>query len=400
MLRIRNQKNNFYKFLILSLLCLSIAVSSINNDKMNLLNGISISFNLGFFRTTVVYLFLILFIFLASLFLLNKKLINKNSITTLLILYLIYQLLSLIISIVYGQKITAWILTNVFYPVFALIFMKKNWDTNINIGYLLNKIKLFIYLAILIGTVALIARRSCQFLDLLCISLLFLSYELLQGKNIKAILLIIGLALVSGFNLTWLFSFLFIVLTASVYYLRHLSFRRLIFISITIILALCLIGFYGFLTHTNLAPKLPAKERFAKIQLFQATGRTALWQKYLYRYEGGPFELLFGHGSGFKYTVFYEGEVHILGHLHNIFFDEFYKRGLIGLLLLLSIIVVSLKRRALNYLRLFFVALLIYGQSELITAYGISGIFFWMTIGMLNNIPKNTAVHYINNNNH
>ena len=383
-----SKKISYYRFLIIGLLFVSLIASSINSTKINLLNS-TLTVDLGFFKTTVPHLFLILAMFITAIFILNKKLVNKNAITTLLIFYIFYLIAHLVIAFTKGQKITQeitiWVATCPFYPIFALPFLKKDWNFNVNISYLLNKIKWFIYIAILIGVVGLIAKQDFQFLDLLRISLLFLSFELLERKNIRALLPIAALALVSGFNVTWLFTASFLIVLAILYYFKHLNFHKLILVSIVIILVFYAISSFGFLTRINFISKLPPKERFTQAELVRATGRIALWQKYILKYKGDPIEILFGHGTTSIFSLSTPTAVNTVSHLHNIFLDEFYKRGIIGLLLLLSISVVSLKTQAPTYLKIFFILLLIYGQSDLITFYGISGVIFWITVGMLNN---------------
>lgn len=379
-------KGASYRFLIIGILLISLIASSINSEKMNLLN-IRLTINFGVFKTTIVYLFLALSVFITTIFLLDKKLVKKNSIVTLLIFYIFYQIVSCIISIVKGQEINAWIATLPFYPIFTLLFLRKKWDFNVNLPYILSKIKLFIYIALLIGIIALISGRYCNYLDLLFISLLFLSFELFQRKNTKALLPVIGLALVSGFNVTWLFTFSFLVILAAIYYLKHLKIHKIVFIFIIAVLVFYIIG-SPLISKLNFTSKIPLKERFAQAELLRATGRTALWRKYIYEYKGNLLEILFGHGTGFIYTIPCGDQICVVGHLHNIFLDEFYKRGIIGLLLLLSIIVASLRARAPNYLKVFFILFLIYGLSELIIFKGVLGIVFWITVGMLNNVPK------------
>jgi len=382
-------KNMFYKYLIISILFLSLIASNINSVKMNSLNEISLIFNFGLFKINIIYLFLTLATFIIAIFILNKKLVNKNAIITFIILYMAYHLASLGVSIVKGQEITANVVTIVFYPVFALLFLIKNFNIKNNIFYLLSRIKLFLYLGILIGILAFVAKRDVQFLDLLNIALFYLSFEFFERKNIKAILPVIGLAFVSGFNLTWLFTFLFLLMLAILYYLKHFNFRKIIIIFTVFLLIFYTATFFGLFEYSGFL-KFPAKERFSQSELFRSTGRTALWQKYIFKYNSGPDELLFGHGTGFRFIA-PPADISV-GHLHNIFFDEFYKRGIVGLLLLSFIIIISLKAHAPTYLKVVLMVFLIYGQSDLIIFGGISGMFFWMVLGMLNNIKINYAI--------
>lgn len=376
-------KAKYYKSIFISLLLLALFTTNINSDSINLLNNFQLSFNLGYFRTTIFFLFFLVLSFFTFFFLLNKRFKNKDSIVTSVILYLLYLIAHLLVAMIKGQDIDIWHLTSVFYPMFALIILIEGFDSNAAILYFVKKIKWFICLAIIISLISIIFKLNCQFLNLLTLSLLYVSYELFAKRNVWCILPTMLLALLSSYNLSFMFTFIFVAILGILYNLRHMALRKVILLLIATLLFAALatsmvVTKYNFVFH-------PKKERFTQVELLHATGRKELWKKFIFHYEGTPMEVLIGHGSGYKYNVHYESTGYVVAHLHNIFFDEFYKRGLIGLILLMAIIAISICKRAPAYLKIFFVLLLILGQTELIIFFGVPGIVFWMIAGALNN---------------
>jgi len=393
-------EDNISKLIIISILSITLIASNVNSMTMNFFNNISLIVDIGLCKTTIPLLFIYLLIFATLCYLWDKKFLNKNLITTLLILYIIYHLCETILAFLNGREFVQSTIVFSFYPVFALYFLRKN--INFDILYLLNKIKLFVYLALAFSISLLIfnIHVTYNFADLFYISLLLISFEVFEKNNIKTLILIIILTLITGTRLTFLGVTFFFIIIIFIYFFKKQKLQKLILITIIIIIAsgFFIPSFYSKLLDIPYL-SLPPQERFTKTSLLYATGRKPLWGKYILTRDPSLFELLFGGGIATRFSIsnlHNPGISNFVTHLHNIFFDEFYKTGIIGLFLLFLIIIISLRSRSPTYLKIFFILLLISGLFEQITYKGIIGILFWMTVGILNNVPKTTIIQKSN----